>query len=185
MKYSIKIIKSRRKTIGMEIKPDLTVIIRAPYYAMQKDIDRFLEAHEDWLYRHLAKVKRENEKRSQVKRLSEEEIIGLYKRAKQVLPQRVEHYARAIGVSYGRITIRRQKSRWGSCSSSGNLNFNCLLMLMPSEVIDAVIVHELCHRLEMNHSKRFYELVRAVYPEYDKWDKWLKEHGTEIMAAGM
>ncbi|MBR4241372.1 MAG: M48 family metallopeptidase, partial [Eubacterium sp.] len=72
-------------------------------------------------------------------------------------------------------------TKWGSCSSKGNLNFNCLLMLTPPEVIDSVVVHELCHRKEMNHSKRFYDEVLRVYPDYKKWNKWLKDNGSAIM----
>ena len=101
--------------------------------------------------------------------------------AVRVIPARVAYFAPLVGVTYGRITIRNQRSRWGSCSSKGNLNFNCLLMLAPPEVLDSVIVHELCHRLEMNHSKRFYAHVHRVYPEYDRAHAWLKEHGTELM----
>ena len=86
-----------------------------------------------------------------------------------------------LGVCFGRITIRNQRSRWGSCSSKGNLNFNCLLMLTPPEVIDSVVVHELCHRKEMNHSKAFYAEVLRVFPDYWKWDKWLKENGPQLM----
>ena len=114
-------------------------------------------------------------------RLTMEDIRSLAQEALQVIPERVAHYAPLVGVSYGRITIRNQRSRWGSCSSKGNLNFNCLLMLAPIEVIDSVVVHELCHRLEMNHSKRFYAHVRRVYPEYDRYHAWLKENGAAIM----
>lgn len=84
-------------------------------------------------------------------------------------------------LTYGRITIRNQRSKWGSCSSKGNLNFNCLLMLAPQEVIDSVVVHELCHRKEMNHSNKFYAEVLRVFPEYWTWDKWLKDNGNMLM----
>ena len=97
------------------------------------------------------------------------------------IPQRTAYYAPLVKVSYGRITIRNQKSRWGSCSSKGNLNFNCLLMLMPPEVIDYVVVHELCHRLEMNHSERFWKEVERVLPDYKLRKKWLRENGDRIM----
>lgn len=110
------------------------------------------------------------------------EIEALADQALKVIPERVRYYAPLVGVTYGRITIRNQKTRWGSCSSKGNLNFNCLLMLTPPEVIDSVVVHELCHRKEMNHSKRFYEEVYRVYPEYDKWNKWLKENGNALIS---
>ena len=79
------------------------------------------------------------------------------------------------------ITIRNQKTRWGSCSSKGNLNFNCLLMLTPPEVIDYVVVHELCHRKEMNHSGAFWAEVEKVLPDYKEQVKWLKENGGQII----
>ena len=86
-----------------------------------------------------------------------------------------------VGVTYGRITIRNQRTRWGSCSAKGNLNFNCLLMKAPPEVLDYVVVHELCHRLEMNHSPRFWAQVERVLPDYKVSRKWLREHGNELM----
>lgn len=110
-----------------------------------------------------------------------EELKALTERAKQVFPARAAYYAPLVGVSYGRITVRHQRTRWGSCSSKGNLNFNCLLMLAPPEVIDSVVVHELCHRKEMNHSKRFYAEVLRVFPEYRKWQKWLRMNGRALM----
>lgn len=110
-----------------------------------------------------------------------EELKTLTDRAKQVFPARVAYYAPLVGVSYGRITVRHQRTRWGSCSSKGNLNFNCLLMLAPPEVIDSVVVHELCHRKVMNHSKRFYAEVLRVFPEYRKWQKWLRLNGSALM----
>ena len=86
-----------------------------------------------------------------------------------------------VGVTYGRITIRNQRSRWGSCSGKGNLNFNCLLMLTPDHVIDYVVVHELCHRLEMNHSPAFWAQVERVLPDYRKSREWLREHEKELI----
>ena len=86
-----------------------------------------------------------------------------------------------VGVTVGRVTIRNQKTRWGSCSTKGNLNFNCLLMLCPEEVRDYVVVHELCHRKELNHSARFWAEVEKILPDYCIKRKWLKEHGIEII----
>ena len=71
---------------------------------------------------------------------------------------------------------------WGSCTAKGNLNFNCLLMLTPPEVLDSIVVHELCHRKHMNHSAEFYAEVLRVYPDYRKWEKWLKENGKRLIA---
>ena len=102
--------------------------------------------------------------------------------ALKYIPERVRYYAPIVGVSYGRITIRSQRTRWGSCSSKGHLNFNCLLILAPPEVIDSIVVHELCHRKEMNHSPRFYAEVLRVYPDYYKWNDWLKKNGAALLA---
>ena len=106
-----------------------------------------------------------------------EEIKTLAEKAHVVIPERVKHYAPLVGVDYGRITIRNQRTRWGSCSSKGNLNFNCLLMLLPDDVIDSVVVHELCHRKHMNHSAKFYAEVERVYPDYKRCSQWLNENG--------
>ena len=172
MEYTI--IRSDRKTVSLQVKNGC-VTVKAPLYMSNEDIENFVQSHIEWINKRLESIPAPCEK------LTYEEIKLLADKACRIIPERVEHYARAIGVTYGRITIRNQKSRWGSCSSKGNLNFNCLLMLAPDEVIDAVVVHELCHRKEMNHSKRFYAHVQSVYPEYHKWNKWLKENGPALM----
>ena len=118
-----------------------------------------------------------------MKKLTQQELDALKREAKLLIPERVRYYAAKLGITYGRVTIRAQRSRWGSCSSKGNLNFNCLLMLTPREVIDSVIVHELCHRKELNHSKAFWALVYEAMPDYKTWDKWLKDHGRELISA--
>lgn len=82
-----------------------------------------------------------------------------------------------MGVSYGSITVREQKTRWGSCSAKGNLNFNWKLVLMPEEILDYVVVHELAHRLQMNHSTEFWDEVEKILPDYRKRRQWLKENG--------
>jgi len=178
---TIEIIRSNRKTIGLEVKTDGRVIVRAPSRLPAADIRKFVADHEEWIQKHLEIVKKHKEKPAPPDKLSMEEIRELAEKALKVIPGRVEYFAEKVGVTYGRITIRNQKSRWGSCSAKGNLNFNCLLMLMPPEVLDCVVVHELCHRKEMNHSKRFYEEVLRVYPDYRKWEKWLKENGGRLM----
>jgi predicted metal-dependent hydrolase len=108
--------------------------------------------------------------------MSEKEIKQLCAKAAVVLKQKTEYYARIIGVDYGRITIRHQKTRWGSCSSKGNINYNCMLMLVPDELQDYVVVHELCHRIHMNHSPEFWAEVAKVLPDYKQRRKRLKEN---------
>ena len=150
--------------------------------ATQADIDGFIREHLDWIEKHLKKAEELKAKTDALPKLTMDEIRELADKAMKVIPERVRHYAPLVGVTYGRITIRNQRSKWGSCTGKGNLNFNCLLMLAPPEVLDGVVVHELCHRKHMNHSKAFYAEVQRVYPDYKKWDKWLNENGTLLMS---
>ena len=93
---------------------------------------------------------------------------------------RLDYYAPRLGVRPGRVAIRDQKSRWGSCSRKGNLNFNWKLVMAPPAVLDYVVIHELCHLIEFNHSPRFWSLVEGQMPEYEVWKKWLKEHAEDL-----
>lgn len=180
MEIKYRLIKSNRKNLGLEIN-EKGLTIRAPKWATNKEINAFVVKNEKWIMKHLQKYDNKKKEYEGIDKLSNEEIKELAAKAMDYIPKRVEYYSKLIGVTYGRITIRNQKTRWGSCSSKGNLNFNCLLMLTPPEVIDSIVVHELCHRKEMNHSERFYAEVLRVYPEYHKWNKWLKENGGKIM----
>lgn len=110
------------------------------------------------------------------------QLQALASQARQTVPERVAYFAPLVGVTYGRITIRSQHTLWGSCSGKGNLSFNCLLMLTPPEVLDYVVVHELCHRKEMNHSARFWAEVGRVLPDYEIRRKWLRENGTALIS---
>ena len=162
----------------------MRIIVRAPYQASGSYIEQFIADRTDWIVEHLRKLEQKNRQCNDalpVKKLSNDEIKKLADKACTYIPGHVAHFAPLIGVTYGRITIRNQRTRWGSCSSRGNLNFNCLLMLTPPEVIDYVVVHELCHRKEMNHSGRFWNEVARVLPGYAEQEKWLKTHGSEIM----
>ena len=105
---------------------------------------------------------------------------ALSRRALMRIREELDAYAQRIGVEYGRVAIRDQKSRWGSCSAKGNLNFNWKLIMAPPEALRYVVIHELCHRIEFNHSPRFWALVREQMPEYESWKKWLKAHGGEL-----
>ena len=101
-------------------------------------------------------------------------------RALARIRERLDHFVPRIGRAPGRVTIREQKSRWGSCSQKGNLNFNWKLIMAPPEVLDYVVVHELCHLHEFNHSPRFWSLVQAQLPDYEVWKKWLKTHTEDL-----
>lgn len=180
---SIQIIRSSRRTLSLQVKHNGQVIVRAPRNASLKDIESFVRKNSAWLKKHLAQVEKNlaADAASPVQPLTMDEIRALADQAMRVIPARVAHFAPLVGVRYGRITIRNQKTRWGSCSSKGNLNFNCLLMLAPPEVLDYVVVHELCHRKEMNHSPRFWAEVGRVLPDYKASKKWLRDNGNRLM----
>ena len=170
------LIRARRKTLGLQIK-DGEVIVRAPMRLPKETIDAFVIKHEAWIAKNLAKERAGQN----LPKLTEQELGALAKQAKEVIPARVAYYAALLDVDYGCITIRTQKTRWGSCSAKGNLNFNCLLMLAPPEVLDSVVVHELCHRKHMNHSKAFYDEIARVMPDYKARHAWLKQNGRALM----
>ena len=172
----IQVIQSKRKTISIELKPD-RILVKAPQRMSKQEIYGFVMKKKDWIEKHVKIMHERSKSMENVLPYTVEEIKDLAEKAVAVIPQKVKHYAEIIGVDYGRITIRNQKTRWGSCSSKGNLNFNCLLMLFPDDVIDSVVVHELCHRKHMNHSAAFYAEVENVFPEYRRCQKWLKENG--------
>ena len=173
---TVTVVRSTRKTISIEIKPD-GIYLRAPRRMSNADIQKFLESKKSWIQKHAKKMADRTEAAKSLGTFTHEEIHDLAEKALTILPERVKYYAELIGVDYGHITIRNQRTRWGSCSNKGNLNFNCLLVLLPDEIIDSVIVHELCHRKHMNHSAQFYTEVEQAYPDYQRCHKWLKENG--------
>jgi len=175
MDIMAEVIRSKRKSIAVQIKPDGAIVVRAPKWMKERDIEAFLQEKQAWIEKHRAAML---ERQARMEQYTETELRALKKQAREVITQKVRYYAPLVGVDYGRIAIRCQRSRWGSCSSKGNLNFNCLLVLLPDDVIDSVVVHELCHRKQMNHSAAFYKEVERVFPEYKKCDKWLKKNGS-------
>ena len=176
MEYTL--IRSSRKTLSIQITPGGELVVRAPNRMSRREIEAFLRSKEDWIRSHLQKAARH----STAAKLTEQELTALAAQAREDLSARTARFAPLVGVTWGRITIRAQRTRWGSCSSQGNLNFNCLLMLAPDWVRDYVVVHELCHRKEMNHSARFWEEVGRILPDYAATRKWLKENGAALMA---
>ena len=183
----VTVIRSNRKTIALQVNPDLTVTVRAPKRMADREIRLFVQEKEHWIRRHVEQLRQRTEQYDKQgwKPLSYAELNELADKALAYIPERVAYFAEKIGITYGRLTIRNQKTRWGSCSSKGNLNFNCLLMLTPPEVIDYVVVHELCHRKEMNHSKAFWDEVSHVMPDYEKARAWLKSEGDMIMRRAL
>ena len=176
----VNVIQSKRKTVSIQLKPS-GIILRAPDRLSQEEIRAFLVQKNSWIEKQQKLIAEQNEKLKDLPKFTPEEMQALTDKAALIIPEKVQHYAPLVGVDYGKITIRKQRTRWGSCSSKGNLNFNCLLMLTPDEVIDSVVVHELCHRKHMNHSKAFYAEVERVFPEYQRCHTWLKENGSLML----
>lgn len=172
----VSIVRSKRKTISIEVKLS-EVIVRAPVYMKDKEINSFIESKKTWINKHLLSIVERQKNLQDLTPYTKEELNEFIAEAKMIIPKRVRYYAEKIGVDYNRVTIRSQRTRWGSCSSKGNLNFNCLLVLLPDDVLDSIVVHELCHRKHMNHSAKFYTEVEKTFPQYKKCQSWLKENG--------
>ncbi len=181
----IVVIRSDRRSFAIEIGMDKKIKVRVPRRASQAQIEEMLKAKHDWILKTLDKIEQRNTAEAreyeEAKPLSSEEVKELKKEARNHLASLTEYWAEKIGVSYGRISIRGQKTRWGSCSSKGNLNYNYLLILCPDDVIEYVVIHELCHRIYMNHSKRFWEKIEEFCPNYRQARKWLKQNGNSLI----
>lgn len=178
----VEVLYSRRKTIGLTVYPDGRIVLRLPYGEPLENGRRFILEKQEWLREKLrVSEERQDDAMAAGGYLSDQDIKNLGREAAKDLYQRLVRFMPVVGVSIGQVTIRCQKTRWGSCSSNGNINLNCLLMLAPPKIRDYVVVHELCHRLEMNHSPRFWQEVGRVLPDYRESVAWLKENGPAIM----
>ena len=175
--YDYRVIRSDRRTVAIQITRNGEVLVRCPRRMPEAEVRRFVAEKSVWIEGHLAALHAVPQEPA----LTGTELHALAQQALEVIPARVAHFAPLVGVTCGAITIRSQRSRWGSCSSKGNLNFNCLLMLTPPEVIDYVVVHELCHRKEMNHSKAFWNEVAKILPDYKRQVQWLRNEGGRII----
>jgi len=154
--------------------PELVVRPRAS----QAEIEAALEQHRPWLERQLAVPV--------VARLGLERLRLTEEQGRREAQARIsllaQSEAAALDVRYSRLTVRGQRSRWGSCSSSGALSFNWRLVLAPHDVLDYVVVHEVCHLVEHNHGPRFWRLVEQRRPGYGESKQWLDDHGWELLA---
>lgn len=172
------IIRSARRTLSLEITREGKVILRCPHRTSRQEITRFLSEKEHWLMTHLQQL----ESRPKEPPLTQSQLAALKQQAKDLFPQEVAALAQRLNIRYGRVTVRAQKSRWGSCSREGNISLNCLLLLVPEEVRTYVMVHELCHRKYMDHSAAFWKAVEEAFPDYRIPRKWLQENGRSLIA---
>ncbi len=157
------LIRSKRKTMVLQVTKELAVVVRAPRYTPKAEIDRFAAAHADWIAKQMARYA---ERARAYPEPGEEEWQRLIERARAYIPARVAVFAKEMGVTPNAVKITRAKTRFGSCSAKNSLCFSCLLMRYPQEAVDYVVVHELAHITQKNHSKAFYALIEAVLPDY-------------------
>lgn len=178
------IIKSNRKSWSLSVSSDGLLTMRIPNAMSRQYAESLMVQKQDWIVKQFIKIKKQQEN-CPVSNLSQLQRDALEKRyreaARSYFPERVQYYADILHVTYGNITIRDQKTRWGSCSSCGNLNFNWRLMLAPPRVLDYVVVHELCHRKHMDHSPAFWQEVGNLLPDYKTLCKWLKDNGNTLI----
>lgn len=181
---AVEVIYSRRSTLGLEIKSDGRVCARVPKGIPNQAVMDFIKERQEWIVQKwflMEERRRVRDERPKPDYVEHPELEKVYrKKARQQLEARAAYFAGLMGVTYNRITIRAARTRWGSCSAQGNLNFHWKLILMPPEVLDYVVVHELAHRKEMNHSARFWAEVEKVLPDYKRRRKWLKEYGGQV-----
>ncbi len=167
--------KSKRKTMSLWVDRQCNAIVRCPYGTTKEAINTFIENNKQWLEKqYILQKTRINSPMN--RQIDPEQEKYLRERAKEIIPDRVKHYSEIMGVKANRITITSAQTRFGSCSSKNNLSFSFRLMLYPQSVIDYVVVHELAHIKEKNHSKSFYSVVSSVLPDYKKIEKMMKEY---------
>ena len=210
------VIRSRRKTIAVEITREGGILVRAPLKLARREVLAFVHKNRAWIDRRLVQARVRQEERTPRRFLEGENfpflgeqhrlryvaggeylrqqngefLLGadlspragdLFRtwyraRAREILEDRVEHFALRMGLTCRSVRITDAKERWGSCNAAGSLNFAWRLVMAPPPVIDYVIVHELAHLVEMNHSRRFWERLGRVLPDYAKRRKWLREN---------
>ena len=180
--YNVEVRRSKRKSTAIKITADMQIVVFVPLYVSDNEIERMVISKSKWIDEHMLKVQSTIDERSKLEKITFEQIKELADQAVEYIPKRVKYYAEKENFVYNKITIKNLVSRWGSCSTKGNLNFNCLLMLTPDYVIDYIVVHELCHLREMNHSEKFWAEVGKIMPDYQRAELWLKQNGGNLIA---
>ena len=164
-------VRSKRRTVCLEVKPSGEVFLRTPYRYTKVQALAFLQKNEGWLEKAKLRVA---EKQSRHPEPTPEEIKQLKEKAREVLPPLVERYAARLGVQPTALHITSAKTRFGSCSGKNAISFSWRLMQYPTAAIEYVVVHELSHILHHNHSHAFYQCIQKILPDYLEREKLLK-----------
>ena len=170
MEYTL--IRSKRKTLALEITREARLVVRAPLRCPRREIDRFLQQKERWIAVHMAKMQARLENHPEP---TAEEEAALRQKAKDLLPPLVENYAALMGVVPAGITITGARTRFGSCSPKNRLCFSFRLMDYPMAAIEYVVVHELAHIRQKNHGPAFYKEIETVLPDWRERNRLLKK----------
>ena len=173
----IQVKRSSRRTLSLQVTSEGQVVVRCPLSTTKEQSQAFVDDHRQWIGENLEPVKRRLVSRPV---RTPEQVWKAKSLARMTLSAKVRYWAAKMGVTYGTISIRQQATRWGSCSSRGNLNFNWTLILTPEPLQDYVVVHELAHRLEMNHSDRFWKIVESQIPDYRERRNLLKTYENQV-----
>lgn len=173
----ISVIRSARKSLGLEVRDANTVLARIPTRVSDRELKAFVENHRSWILEKTAVMaEREENRKSTPAPLPELLSKTDWMKIQLKIGKRVRHYCEAMGVTVGYVTVKDQKTRWGSCSAKGNVNFNYQLAFLPDKLLDYVVIHELAHRRHMNHSRAFWAEVEKYCPDYLERREQLKEY---------
>lgn len=173
-RFDYELRRTSTRILKAQIKRDGRLIVTAPRRMSEREIQRFLREKSEWIEKTLLKVQN-RDRRYDPDSYTEDEIKELKERAKSVILPLVDKYKLLVGVEPASVKINRAKGRFGSCGAKNTLNFSCFLMLYPLPQIEYVVVHELCHIKEHNHSSRFYREIEKVMPDYRQRQKILKD----------
>lgn len=163
----------RARTMRLAIYPDGNVVVTAPRFFGLQAIEDFVMKHSAWV-----RTKVEETRGRTILRIRRADIPALKKQALALATARAEYYAAYYGVTYKKISIRAQKSRWGSCSEKGNLSFNYKLTVLDPRLADYIVVHEICHLKQFDHSKAFWALVAEQFPDHQELREKLRNTAT-------
>lgn len=152
------------RQLRIMIKLGGEVIVSAPRFVLMRTIEEFLLNHRDWLLQKVQVAKEQHKK--QKENYTQSSLSANSARARKLATDKSKYFAGLYGVNFNRISIKNQSTQWGSCSSKKNLNFNYRIVFLPPELVDYVVVHEICHLIEMNHSERFWKQVARTIPDY-------------------
>ncbi len=172
----VEVVRSQRRTIGLELKADGRAVLRIPKRLSDRSARAFLDQKRDWLFQKETARRKKAEQWKDSRMPAYEDLTASEKRKiRQKFIEKASYYGAEMGVSFGRVSVRNQRTRWGSCSSDGNLNFQYRLYYLPEELMDYVVIHELAHRRHMNHSPAFWAEVARICPDYKKRMKMLRQ----------